>query len=208
MNKPRDPRQGWRIHAARTVHETPWMRVREYRATAPTGAPATYTILAPKHVAIGMLPLFEDGSVPMVGQSRFTMGAYSWEVPEGGGKLNAPPLTSAQRELAEETALEAAHWQEILNSDLSNSLTDERAVAYVCWGLSAARDRAQADDVEDITTWRLPLGEVLAMADKGEITDAFTLLIVYKAVHMARTGALPAEAAALMAKGGVTGVQG
>ena len=119
----------WARGAARVVYDNPWIRVTEYAATAPTGHPATYGLVSYKNLAIAILPLFDDGATVLVGQNRFPLMEYSWEIPEGGGPMADDPLESARRELAEETGLEAAEWREILRAQLSNSVSDERAVA-------------------------------------------------------------------------------
>lgn len=191
----------WRIHSARTRYENPWIRLREYEATAPTGAPAVYGLVSFRNHAVGVLPLEADGATWLVGQSRFTMGRYSWELPEGGCSVDADPFDAAVRELSEETNLKAAHWLPLLeNLHLSNSVTDERGFAWICWGLSPC-DAHEADDVEDLALRRLPVGEAVQMAVSGEITDAFTLAMLLKADHLWRTGRLPQAAAAAFEAG-------
>ena len=184
----------WRIHSARTVFENPWLRLRSYEATAPTGAPAVYGLVNFKNLAVGVLPLEEDGSTWLVGQSRFTTGQYGWELPEGGCPVNTDPFDTAVRELSEETGLKAAHWMPLLmDAHLSNSVTDERGFAWICWGLSPCSAHA-ADDVEDLALRRVPVGEAVHMAVNGEISDAFSLVILLKADHLWRTGQLPEAA--------------
>lgn len=197
-----DQRRTWRIERARTVFDNRWIRVRSYDAIAPTGAPAHYGLIQFKNLAIGVLPIDEQGCTILVGQERFAFGRYSWELPEGGGPLDAPPLQSAIRELSEETRLKAASWLEILaDAHLSNSVSDERAYAYIAWGLSPD-DAFAPDESEDLTLRRVPFTEAVGMAASGEITDAFTLVILLKADHLLRTGKLAPELSHLMLGGG------
>src|SRR6185369_7604009 len=109
-----------------------------------------------KNLAIAILPLFDDGATVLVGQNRFPLMEYSWEIPEGGGPLDVDPLESARRELAEETGLEAAEWREVLRAQLSNSVTDERMIGYIATGLTEATEMPKADDTEAITLVRAP----------------------------------------------------
>ncbi len=188
----------WAIREGRTVYENRWIRVREYQAVAPTGAPALYGLVHMKNLALGVVPIDDEGCTFLVGQARFTFGRYSWELPEGGGPVEAPPLDGAVRELAEETGLQAANWLPLLaDVHLSNSVTDERSYAWIAWGLSPSED-TEKDDSEELELRRVPFQQAVAMAVSGEITDGFTLVMLLKADHLARTGALPEALAALM----------
>ncbi|WP_374471102.1 NUDIX domain-containing protein [Phenylobacterium sp.] len=183
----------WGRGEARLVYDNPWIRVTEYDAVAPTGRPAVYGVVSFKNLAMAVLPLHDDGTVVMVGQNRFALADYSWEIPEGGGKLDVDPLESAKRELAEETGLQAAHWQEVLRAQLSNSITDERAVGFVAWGLSESTDGHAADDTEELVMARVPFREALDAALAGHLQDVLTVAMLLRAYHMAREGALPRD---------------
>ena len=189
----------WRRGPARQVYDNPWISLTEYDATAPTGAPALYGLVGFKNLAIAVLPLHDDGDVTLVGQHRFPAGDYSWEIPEGGGALEVDPLESARRELREETGLVADHWREVLRMQLSNSVTDERAVGYLATGLEQADASAHGDDTEDIALARVPFREALDAAMAGWIEDALTVAMLLRAYHMAREGSLsPALARAML----------
>lgn len=189
----------WTRGAAKLVYENPWIKVTEYAATAPTGKPATYGLVGFKNLAIAILPLFDDGTTILVGQHRFPAADYSWEIPEGGGPLEQDPLESAKRELAEETGLQAAEWLEVLRAQLSNSVTDERAVGYIATGLSPATDGHAADETEDLALVRVAFREALDAATGGHLQDMLTVAMLLKAYHMAREGLLaPALARAML----------
>lgn len=194
-------RPSWSIREGRTVYENKWIRVREYQTVAPTGALALYGLVHMKNLALGVVPIDEEGCTWLVGQARFPFGRYSWELPEGGGPVERPPLEGAVQELSEETGMQAAHWLPLLEDvHLSNSVTDERAYAWLAWGLSPS-DAFAKDDSEELALRRIPFREAVAMAVSGEITDGFTLVMLLKADHLARTGALPAALAELMLRG-------
>ena len=181
----------WRRGLARAVYDNPWISLTEFDATAPTGAPALYGLVGFKNIAIAVLPLHDDGTITLVGQHRFPAGDYSWEIPEGGGPLADDPLDSARRELREETGLVAAHWREVLRMQLSNSVTDEKAVCYLATGLSQADAVAHGDDTEDIAIVRVPFREALDAALAGWIEDALTVAMLLRTYHMAREEGLP-----------------
>ena len=188
----------WRRGHERVVFETAWIAVTEQTAIAPTGRPAPYGMVAFKNLAIAILPLHADGTVPLVGQHRLPLGDYSWEIPEGGSPLGVDPLEGAKRELLEETGLVAAEWREVMRLQLSNSITDERAVGFIATGLMPAPGGARPDDTEEIALARVPFREVLDAVVGGHLTDALTVALVLRAYHMAREGALPGELARVM----------
>ena len=188
----------WRIKSARTVYANRWITVREYQAVAPTGNDALYGLVHMHNLALGVLPIDEDGNTILIGQERFPFGRYSWELPEGGGSPEIPPLEGAQRELAEEAGLKAEGWLPLVTDmHMSNSVTDERAYAFIAWGLSPDHSFAK-DSSEELYVRRVPFAEALKMAVSGEITDAFSLVMMLKADHLLRTGGLPPELAKLM----------
>jgi len=192
----------WTIRSGRTVYETKWIAVREYDAIAPTGAPAAYGAVHMKNLALGVLPIDAQGRTVLVGQQRFVFGRYSWELPEGGGALDLPPLDGAKRELSEEAGLRAEHWLPLLTDvHLSNSLTDERAYAFLAWGLEPDATW-EKDASEDLAVRYVPFAEAVGMAVSGEINDAFSLVMLLKADHLARTGALPETVQRLLLNGG------
>lgn len=189
----------WVRGSATPVFDNPWIAVTQYAATAPTGNPATYGLVSFKNYAVAILPLFDDGTTLLVGQHRFPLGDYSWEIPEGGGPLDVDPLESARRELAEETGLQAADWREILQVQLSNSVSDERAFGYLATGLSVADGDHHADDTEALEKVRVPFREALDAAMAGDLKDVLTVAMLLKASHMAREGHLaPALARAIL----------
>jgi 8-oxo-dGTP pyrophosphatase MutT (NUDIX family) len=181
----------WVRGAERTVYENPWIRVSHHEAVAPTGRPAQYGLVSFKNLAIAVLPLHEDGTVTIVGQHRFAHADYSWEIPEGGSPLGEDPLDGAKRELAEETGLAAAEWRKVLSMQLSNSVTDERAVGYVALGLTASAGGHVADDSEDLKLARVPFRDLLDAVLEGRLEDSLTVAMLLRAYHMAREGQLP-----------------
>lgn len=188
----------WRIKSVRTVYNNRWLAIREYQTVAPTGMDAVYGLVHPHNLAIGVLPIDAEGNTILVGQERFTLGRYSWELPEGGGPEHLPPQTSAERELAEECGLRAENWLPLFSDvHLSNSLTDERAYAFMAWNLSPETNFAP-DSSEELSLRRVPFAEAVKMAVSGEITDGFSLVMLLKADHLLRTGGLPRELAGLI----------
>jgi 8-oxo-dGTP pyrophosphatase MutT (NUDIX family) len=163
----------WRTRATRVVYDNPWISVREDEVIRPDGAPGIYGVVHFKHLAVGVLPV-EDEHVYLVGQFRYTLNRYSWEIPEGGCAADEDPLSAARRELAEETGLRATNWQRMGTAHLSNSVSDELAIWFLATGLT--QGEPSAEGTEQLRVRRVPLGEAFQLARNGEITDALSLL--------------------------------
>jgi 8-oxo-dGTP pyrophosphatase MutT (NUDIX family) len=178
----------WLVHETRQVYQNPWIAVTEHDVTRPDGQPGVYGVVNFANLAMAILPVFEDGSIMLVGQHRFPQDRYSWEIPEGGGPLADDPLASARRELKEETGLSAENWREILRMDLSNSVTDEAAIGYLATGLT--RGEAEPEGTEELETRQVPFRAALEDVSKGVISDALTVAMLLRAYYMAQEGEL------------------
>jgi 8-oxo-dGTP pyrophosphatase MutT (NUDIX family) len=179
----------WRTLNRTEAHDNPWFAVEVYQAIAPTGAPATYNMQVYKNIAVGVLPLHEDGTVTLVGQWRFPFGTYSWELPEGGSPHGEIPLEGARRELREEAGLTAADWRLVLTMQLSNASSDEVALCYLATGLGPAPH--EPDSTEALAIARVPFREALEAAVAGRIQDAMTVAMLLRVHHMAVQGEFP-----------------
>ncbi len=165
----------WRKTSSREVYENDWIRVREDEVLRPDGEPGIYGVVHFKNIAVGVLAV-EGDELYLVGQYRYTLDRYSWEIPEGGCPEGEDPLDAARRELEEETGLRASRWEKLGEAHLSNSATDEYAVWYLATGLTQGEQRPEG--TEQIKVRRVKIQEALRMALTGEITDALSLLAV------------------------------
>jgi ADP-ribose diphosphatase len=179
----------WRVKKKSEPFENPWIKIVDHEVIHPDGSPGEYGVVRFKNLAIGILPIDDDGSVWLVGQHRFPHDRYSWELPEGGGALDVPPLESAKRELSEETGMTAREWARFSSFDISNSVTDERALCYFAWSLEQGAAAPEAS--EALTIKRVPFCDLFEMVMSGEITDSLTIVMVLMAFSKALRGEAP-----------------
>ncbi len=169
----------WQAISQQKIYENPWIKLEEHQVINPAGGHGIYGKVHFKNKAIGIIPLDENNNTWIVGQHRYTLGKWSWEIPEGGGPLDVDPLESAQRELKEETGLSATHWQEIATTYLSNSVSDEIGHIFLAEGLQEGKANLEETEA-DLIIKKLPFVEVLQMVEKGEITDSLSVIGILK----------------------------
>jgi 8-oxo-dGTP pyrophosphatase MutT (NUDIX family) len=176
----------WKTISQQTAYENAWIKVEHHEILNPAGNPGIYGKVHFKNTAISIVPIDSEGFTYLVGQYRYTLNEYSWEVPEGGSSLEAGETTleAAKRELLEETGLVAAEWTQLGEVYLSNSVSDEKAVMYIAKNL--VQQQACPEETEQLKIRRLPLGEAIEMAKNGTITDALSVLTLLKipALHL------------------------
>ncbi|MBA4168415.1 MAG: NUDIX hydrolase [Chitinophagaceae bacterium] len=176
----------WTILSSRIAYDNPWINVTEYSVLNPSGGKGIYGKVHFKNIAIGVLPLDKELNTYLVGQFRFPVEQYSWEIPEGGGSIGLDPLDSAKRELSEETGLIAHKWTKLMNMHLSNSVSDEYAVIYVARDLE--QREASPEETEKLAVKKIPFEEVYRLVEEGSITDSITVAAVLKIKLMIADG--------------------
>ena len=173
----------WQTLGSVTRFENPWMRIVQNDVVNPTGSRSEYTVVHFKNRAVSVIPVDAEGYTWLVGQYRYAVGSYEWEIPAGGAPEGESILACAKRELSEETGLVASEWELVLDGlQLSNSVTDELAYTYVARGLS--QRAASPDETEQLALRRLPLDDAFQMALTGEIKDAFSVVSLLKLKHL------------------------
>lgn len=158
--------------------ETPWISVTKHDVLNPAGKPGIYGVVHFKNIAIGILPLDKEYNTWLVGQWRFPLEQYSWEIPEGGGPHGIDPLISAKRELKEETGLVASKYTELGKMHTSNSVCDEYGVLYLAQELEETE--SEPEESEDLQIKKLPFDEAYQMVMDGRITDSLSMIAILK----------------------------
>jgi 8-oxo-dGTP pyrophosphatase MutT (NUDIX family) len=167
----------WTILTKRDIYENPWIQLTEFEVVSPGGKKGIYGRVHFQNQAVGVVP-FEDGWIWMVGQYRFPLDSYSWEIPEGGSPNGEAPLETAQRELKEETGLIATNYEPLFEMHLSNSVTDEWGIVYLATGLK--QGETEPEHTEQLQIRKVKLIDAYKMVENKEITDSLSVAAIYK----------------------------
>ncbi|XOV93162.1 MAG: NUDIX domain-containing protein [Bacteroidota bacterium] len=181
MNKPPKPNT-WKKISGKKIYENPWITLDEDQVINPGGGNSVYGKVHFKNYAIGVIPLDEANNTWIVGQWRYSLNEYSWEIPMGGGPLEIDLLESAKRELKEETGLTAESWELFMKLHTSNSVTDEVGFAYVAKELT--QGETEFEETEDLLIKKLPFTQVVDMVMTGEITDGLSMVAILKLARL------------------------
>lgn len=169
-----ETRSPWQLRGSREVYANPWIRVEEDQVVKPNGEPGIYGRVSFRNLAVGVIPVDDEGHTWLVGQWRYPLSRYSWEIPMGGVPLDADVEAGALRELAEETGLVAQRLTRLIEVDLSNCITDERGIVFLAEGLT--QGPASPDDTEVLRLRRVALTQAVAMAGDGRISDGLSVI--------------------------------
>lgn len=165
--------KNWKTLSTKPIYDNPWISLREDQVLNPNGGKGIYGVVSFKNLAIGIVPVDAEGYTYLVGQQRYTLNEYHWEIPEGGGPLHIEPLESAKRELKEETGFTAKNWQLISKIHTSNSVTDE--VGYIYLATDLTPGETEFDETEQLTVRRIKLEDAVQMVMDMEITDSLSM---------------------------------
>ena len=177
----------WQTLSSKEEYDNKWINVTEYQVINPGGKPGIYGKIHFKNKAIGIIALDEYNNTWLVGQYRFPLNEWSWEIPEGGGSVEGSVLESAKRELKEETGLIAKKWTQILRTHLSNSVSDEEGFIFLAEELEHG-DSDLEETEADMKIWKLSFSEVLDMVMTGKITDSLSVMGILKVARLKKLG--------------------
>ncbi len=179
-------RNPWSTLSSRLIYENPWITIREHQVISPGGTPGIYGVVETR-LATGVVALTDDGGIYLVGQYRYPVGEYSWEIPEGGANHGEPGLEAAKRELREETGISAREWSQLGGEiHLSNCFSAERGELFLARGLT--QGACSPDDTELLQVRVVPFSEALRMVDAGEIKDSLSVIGILRTSRLLGLG--------------------
>lgn len=169
----------WKTLSTKEIYNNPWIKLEEHEVINPGGGQGVYGKVSFKNKAIGIIPIDENKFTWLVGQYRYTLDEYSWEIPMGGGPIENDVLNSAKRELKEETGLTAKKWEQIMRIHTSNSVTDEEGFVFLAEELEEGENQLEESE-SDLKVWKIPFAVALDMVIKGKITDSLSVAGILK----------------------------
>ena len=178
----------WQTLDTTEKYANPWISIKHSNVINPSGNNGIYGVVHFKNLAIGILPVDEEWNTWLVGQYRYPLDMYSWEIPEGGCPVGTSPLETAKRELIEETGIIAEEWTKILDIHVSNSVTDETGMIFLARGLSFGE--AEPEETEDLQIKKVPFQTAFEMVMNGEITDSLSMVGILKLKLLLDSGAI------------------
>ncbi len=164
----------WTTLQSKEIYDNPWIRLQEDQIINPAGKPGIYGKVCFKTQAVGIIPVDDEGYTWLVGQYRYTLNEWSWEIPMGGSPLGEDCRQTALRELKEETGLIAQDMQQIMRLHTSNSITDEQGYVFLARNLKQGKQQLE-DTEQGLQVKKLPLSDAISMAQDGQITDAISV---------------------------------
>jgi 8-oxo-dGTP pyrophosphatase MutT (NUDIX family) len=173
--KEKNEKNPWTTLSGEEKYDNRWINVTEYQVINPGGGRGIYGKVHFKNKAIGIIPVDSEGNTWLVGQFRYTLNEFHWEIPEGGAPLTEPPLEAAKRELKEETGLTAKKWSQIARLHTSNSVTDEEGFVFLAEDLEHGENQLEETEA-DLKVMKLPLKKAIEMVKQGTITDSMSMI--------------------------------
>ncbi len=170
----------------RVVYENRWMRVREDTIRRRDGSHGIYGVVE-KDDFVVVVPVWPDGSVQLVQQYRYPVGARHWEFCQGmWGGPDADLREAAAHELAEETGLSAASLVDAGLLHMAYGTVRQAFRTFLATGLTQGEPRPESEE-QDLITRRVPRAELDRMLREGEFVDsvsvaAWGLLLVKRMV--------------------------
>lgn len=168
------PVNPWKLLSKEQIYSNPWITVEEHQVLNPAGGKGIYGKVHFKNKAIGIVALDDHNNTWLVGQFRYTLNEYSWEIPEGGGSLGVDPLEAAKRELLEETGITAKAWKQIMRIHTSNSVTDEEGFIFLAETLTFGANQLEETEA-DLIVKKMPFTDALQMVLSGKISDSLSV---------------------------------
>jgi len=173
----------WTTLSAEEKYDNKWIKVTEYQVLNPSGGKGIYGKVHFKNKAIGVIPVDAEGQTWLVGQYRYPLNEFHWEIPEGGGPLHETSLEAAKRELQEETGITANRWTLLTRLHTSNSVTDEEGFIFLAEELTQG-ERALEETEADLRIKKLPLRDAVNMVMDGQITDSLSMIGLLKVARL------------------------
>jgi 8-oxo-dGDP phosphatase len=183
MPHPRDnaaDRGSWRLLDSRELVRSPYFSVRRDDVIRPDGTPDTYDhVVAPGSATV--LAIDDADRVVLTRQYIYTWGTRQWRLPGGGVEPgDGGPLAAARRELAEETGLSAATWEDLGQVHGADSLSNHVDHVFLATGLSEGEAALEPGEA-DLDVVLVPFCDALDLVEKDQVPHAASAYALLRA---------------------------
>lgn len=179
LNKNVDTTSPWKLIEH---HENPnfdsgfGMKIFTDRVIDPHGKPTTYSYVV-KPDFISAVIINNNNEVYLVGQYRYPLKEYTWEVVKGGINKGESLKEATQRETEEETGLKISCIELLQGNVILGANKTYRGHIFLVHGIDAI-GKQNLDSSENITVKKIPLRDAINMVFNGEIRDSFSCLSI------------------------------
>lgn len=194
-----DTSNPWTIVHEQARLENPYFTTRHDLVRFAGAAARPYSSVRVRYHGVCVAPIDHEGCVTLVGQYRYVLDRYTWELPGGGCLVGQDPATAARAELSEETGFAARQLLKVVEGAVSIGTSDEVVPGYVAWDLTTGHPHP--DREERLALRRVSFAEALDMALAGEIAHLIGSALLL-GIHVKRQrGELPDSLAKLLRPG-------
>ncbi|WP_422003180.1 NUDIX domain-containing protein [Reyranella sp.] len=186
----------WRVEGTASAFDCRYFEVRQDTVSLAGRPSQTYSSIRVRYFGVCALPVDGQGRVALIGQYRYVLDRFTWEVPGGGAAAGSDPLVTARMELEEETGWRARQWLKLVEAAVSPGTSSEVTPAYVAWDLEETRP---ADNEDELLSRRwVPFREAVDMALLGQIGNLPGVAAILALETRFRRGDLPESLARLL----------
>jgi 8-oxo-dGTP pyrophosphatase MutT (NUDIX family) len=178
-------RKPFKTTSSKIVWSCPWYRVRQDGIITPNGRSGQYNVIE-SPTSVWIVPVTSAGEIALIYTYRYTIDAWSWEVPAGSVKPDQTELEAAVCELKEEAGGETKDaLMEIGRFYTANGICNELGIYYLATNVTLGEPAHEAAEVMEVHL--KPIDEVLRMAHTGQIRDGNTALALLLYAEKLRT---------------------
>lgn len=174
-----DEESPWKTISSKKIYENKWMGLKEDKVIMPNGKEGIYAYISSKNGAAAVI-LNEKNEIYLVGQYRYAVDEYSWEIISGAVEKGEDYLTTVKREIEEEAGVTAKKF-DLLHGDLqlSNSYTSDRGAIFLARDIE--QNESHPESTEKLQIKKVPLDEAIRLICEGKIKDDYTITGIFLA---------------------------